>query len=67
LTDETWSFDGDLWSSIDGPAPSSRGSATLGYDRERKTFLLHGGFDASGGLLADTWEWDGSWRCVAGC
>jgi hypothetical protein len=30
-------------------------------------FVLFGGFDASGALLGDTWEWDGAWRCVAGC
>ncbi len=31
-------------------------------------FVLHGGFDAEGNPLADTWEFDGNaWSCIAGC
>ena len=66
LTDETWSLTEDGWSAVDGPAPPPRGSPALGYDRGRDVFLLYGGFDATGGLLGDTWEWDGAWHCVAG-
>jgi hypothetical protein len=29
-------------------------------------FMALGGL-CDGGLLADTWEWDGAWSCVAGC
>jgi hypothetical protein len=39
----------------------------MGYDEARDVFVLHGGFGPDGGLLADTWEWAGGWRCVSGC
>ena len=39
----------------------------MAYDAGRGVYVLYGGFDADGGLLGDTWEWDGEWRCVAGC
>jgi hypothetical protein len=69
LTDSTWWFDGDRWTQVDGDGPSTRGSPALGYDEDRNTFVLYGGFDGTGNPLADTWEWNASdgWRCVAGC
>jgi hypothetical protein len=44
-----------------------RGSPAFGYDAARGVYVLYGGFDADGGLLGDTWEWDQGWSCVAGC
>jgi hypothetical protein len=67
LTDETWYLTDGRWRLLDGPGPSPRGSPALGYDETREVFVLYGGFGADGGQLSDTWEWDGAWRCVAGC
>ena len=67
LTDETWFLTNGRWSVLDGAGPSPRGSPTLGYDVERDVMVLYGGFDSEGNALADTWEWDGEWRCVDGC
>jgi hypothetical protein len=40
----------------------------VAWDADREVFVLYGGFDPDGGLLADTWVWDGAgWSCVAGC
>ena len=66
LTDETWYLH-RRWTRVEGPGPSARGSPALGYDSVRDVFVLYGGFDSSGAALGDTWEWDGSWRCVDGC
>lgn len=67
LVDDAWLFAGGGWSQVTGPGPSARGLPALGYDLGRDAFVLHGGFDAEGNPLADTWEWDGAWSCVAGC
>jgi len=67
LVDETWLLAEDRWSQLDGPGPSARGLPALGYDPDRDVFVLYGGFDPDGAALDDTWEWDGAWRCVAGC
>jgi hypothetical protein len=67
LVDETWFLTNGTWSLIQGDAPSPRGSPALGYDIERDVFVLFGGFGPDGGVLGDTWEWDGTWRCVDGC
>lgn len=67
LQDDTWLLTDGRWAQLEGAGPSTRGSPALGYDAGRGVYVLHGGFDADGGLLADTWEWDGDWRCVAGC
>ena len=63
----SWLLTHDQWSRLDGPAPSPRGMAAIGYDPERDVVVLYGGFGADAGALADTWQWDGEWRCVDGC
>ena len=67
LVDETWLLADGQWSRLDGPGPSARGLPALGYDPDREVFVLYGGFGPEGAPLADTWEWDGAWRCLAGC
>jgi hypothetical protein len=67
LRDDTWLLTDGRWTEIEGDGPSTRGSPALGYDAGRNVFVLHGGFGPDGGLLGDTWEWDGSWDCVSGC
>ena len=67
LQDDTWRLTGDGWEQLQGAGPATRGSPAMGYDEGRGTFVLYGGFDASGNLLGDTWEWSDGWRCVTGC
>lgn len=67
LRDDTWLLTHGARSELRGGGPSSRGSPAVGHDPRRNAVVLYGGFDASGGLLRDTREWDGSWRCRAGC
>jgi hypothetical protein len=67
LTDDTWYLTDGAWSQLGGPAPSPRGSPALGYDPDRAVMVLYGGFEADGSVLADTWEWDGTWRCIVSC
>ena len=68
LVDDTWLLADGSWSRIERPGPSARGLPALGHDPDRDVFVLHGGFDAEGNPLADTWEFDGdAWSCIAGC
>lgn len=67
LVGDTWLYADGAWTLLDGSNPSARGLPALGYDPTREVFVLHGGFDAEGGALGDTWVWDGAWTCVAGC
>ncbi|MEA2650977.1 MAG: hypothetical protein QOI85_698 [Chloroflexota bacterium] len=67
LVDETWLLTDGRWQPLGGPGPSARGLPALSYDPERDVFVLYGGFTADGSPLSDTWEWDGTWSCVAGC
>jgi hypothetical protein len=67
LVDETWLLADERWSHVDGPGPSARGLPALGYDPHRGVFVMYGGFGHDGSPLADTWEWDGGWRCIGGC
>ena len=39
----------------------------MGYDPDRDTFVLYGGFGTDGSLLGDTWEWADGWECRSGC
>jgi VCBS repeat protein/HYDIN/CFA65/VesB family protein/thrombospondin type 3 repeat protein len=44
---------------VDFASPSARNGAGMAYDSARGRVVLFGG-NGSDGLLADTWEWDGS-------
>jgi hypothetical protein len=68
LTDDLWVLDNGHWSRTGLPGPSARGSPGMAYDSARKRIVLYGGFDETGGVLYDTWEWDGrAWSCAAAC
>jgi hypothetical protein len=67
LVDETWLLTDGRWQRLDGPGPSARGLPAIGYDPDREVVVLYGGFGPDGAALADTWEWDGAWRCITGC
>ena len=54
---------GPLWTPLStAMEPSGRALTDIAYDERRDVLVLFGG-DGPGGLLADTWEFDGSsWR-----
>ena len=54
---DTWEYDGTLWTRVADTGPSSRAAHRIIYDGAK--VLLFGGF---GGVifLGDTWEWDGN-------
>ena len=67
INDETWFLTNGRWSQLQIDGPPDRDMAAMGYDPARDVFVLFGGFDADG-VLADTWEFDGSnWQCVLAC
>ena len=67
LTGESWYLTDGSWRELDGAGPSPRGLPAVGYDPRRDVTVLYGGFGPDGAALADLWEWDGAWTCVAGC
>lgn len=67
LFDDTWLWDGweETWREALGPGlapldprPSARKSPAMAYDGKSGRVLLFGG-EGSGGVLGDTWLWDG--------
>ena len=69
LTDTMWVLQEGHWKELN-PAisPSARGGPAMGYDPVRKRIVLYGGFDSSGNIFEDTWEWDGrQWTCLMNC
>jgi hypothetical protein len=62
---DTWLYDGTRWTeAVVSQRPALRRAATMAYDAHRQRVVLFGGqvysSDIDTGLLADTWEWDGS-------
>ena len=66
IVNDTWEFDGSVWTDVTPPAsasPSARSNHELVYDSYRKRTVLFGGVGLP--RLSDTWEWDGSmWHAV---
>lgn len=65
--DDTWEWDGRIWSSRSGPGPSARSRAAIAYDPVHRRSVLFGGRTAGNKpvVLGDTWEWDGStWTLI---
>jgi hypothetical protein len=60
---ETWSFDGNVWTLRQLPNPTPRGYPAMVWDGASSRIILFGGYDPLvGGALSDTWAWDGqSW------
>ena len=64
---DLWEWDGVRWWAREdaggqpGGAPEPRSALALTYDTRRGRTILFGGAggDAAGGVLNDTWEWDG--------
>lgn len=66
---ETWEWDGDVWTRRLVPGPPPRVGHGMAYDSLRGRVVLYGGgsrLSPSGGVLSDTWEWDGArWSLVS--
>jgi hypothetical protein len=60
----TWLWSSGAWTRASS-APTRRRGTAMAYDEQRRRVVLFGGNDDSG-ILADTWEWDGtSWTRIA--
>jgi len=66
---DTWEWDGSLWTHVAAVGPSVRRFHAMAYDAVRSRVVLFGGehFDGTDDVYyGDTWEWDGSaWAQVA--
>lgn len=64
--DETWEWDGAVWTRLDTKGPAPRFESAMAYDSTRNALVVFGG--ASGaGKLADTWTLaGGACRAAAG-
>ncbi|MEM7199454.1 MAG: kelch repeat-containing protein [Planctomycetota bacterium] len=60
---DTWEWDGSAWTRITPMnSPVARAGHALAYDARRRRVVLFGGDTVPlglGGVLSDTWEWDG--------
>jgi hypothetical protein len=60
---QTWVWNGSAWTQLH-PAhePSIRSNVAIAYDPATKQVVLFGGISSlgSGGMLSDTWTWDGT-------
>jgi hypothetical protein len=58
--DETWSWNGETWTSISDSGPKSRAHFGFAYDPDHAQILLYGGY--TGNVLDDFWAWkNGAW------
>ncbi len=59
---DTWEWNGATWTQrASFAAPPGRLYCAMAYDSTRGVSVLFGGISvAAGGLVADTWEWDGT-------
>ena len=66
MLNDTWEWDGNLWTKVGDTGPSARRGHAMAYDPIRKRVILFGGINFSTQTLNDTWEWDGNlWTKVA--
>ena len=69
ISDETWEWDGTVWSQHDGSAPGARAASSLACDPSSGTVVLYSGNGADAGpgvIRDDTWAWDGEVWTKAG-
>lgn len=62
VQDETWLRRGSDWELVRqaAGAPSARSSGAMAYDGVHRRIVMFGGVNRSGGVIAETWEWDGT-------
>jgi hypothetical protein len=60
---DVWAWDGRAWRPV-APAgtdgPRWRNFAAAAYDADRGVLVVQGGLQGRGGMLQETWEWDGT-------
>ena len=58
---DTWEWNGTTWTNMTPASgnPPGRYAHAVAYDAARARVVVFGGYNASNGLLADTWEWNG--------
>jgi hypothetical protein len=70
VSDDTWVWNGKVWTRIPASqtiAPPARHDASIAFDPYLHQLILFGGESSSGGLLGDTWAWNGySWYQLGG-
>jgi hypothetical protein len=65
--DDTWIWNGQAWRRAEASGPTPRNEGFMAFDASRGVTVLFGGCcsDPAGGVLGDTWEWDGErWKRV---
>ena len=66
LRQDTWTWNGTVWTSRTSGAIPAREQHAIAYDAHRKRTVLFGG-RGTNGALGDTWEWTNTgWTLVAG-
>jgi hypothetical protein len=62
----TWEYDGSTWTQVAQVHPLPRNGHSLAFDSGRGRTVMFGGFESGPGLLADTWEHNGTrWIPIA--
>ena len=65
---DTWTYDGNVWTKIEGAGPGARQAHMMAFDAKRGRTVLFGGMGTAPRgerppTFGDTWEFDGSsWR-----
>jgi hypothetical protein len=60
--DDTWEWDGRIWTRLTVRGPAPRAEAAMAFDAARGRVVLFGGYSLTKGernQFGDTWEWDG--------
>jgi N-acetylneuraminic acid mutarotase len=55
---DTWEWDGELWTQVADRGPGARRYPALAYDAKRQRTIFFGGI-VDDQMLGDTWQWDG--------
>jgi hypothetical protein len=59
--DDTWTWDGAVWTQSPANGPSARAGPSVAYDQATHSAVLFGGNGACGNAYCgDTWTWDGT-------
>jgi hypothetical protein len=56
--DETWEWDGQVWTQFKNTGPGAREGALMAFDMDRAKMVLFGGSTPELEIQGDTWEWD---------
>lgn len=60
--DDTWAYDGSVWTLVDTAGPGARYAHAMAYDAGAGVVLLYGGATMTE-YFRDMWQWDGvRWR-----